>query len=385
MKIANNNDIRDINTSTILEVIINTTSISRADIAKKTKLNKSTVTRITKSLIEKQLVTEIGLDNTEEIKAGRKAILLTPNRNAGFIVSVEISDDYIYGLVSMINGNIIYKDKKQVTTTEIKDYLIKLTNFIDLMILKISNTVYGLVGISVGVHGTVTKKGIIEFAPYLNWRKYDLKSFLENKYSTNIYIENEANLSAIAENSSNPNYKNIITLSMTTGIGVGIMLNNELYRGIDGLAGEIGHMIIVPNGNECPCGNRGCFEQHGSQRAFLNLINSNSKKQVSIQEIYKDKDNEKYHNAIMTVSEIIYIGINNIITMFNPKQIIFNGELITLFPEIIKYIDSKLNTSMTKNHLLVISKLGRDACIIGGLSTIMKNFYNINNILITIK
>ena len=137
----------------------------------------------------------------------------------------------------------------------------------------------------------------------------------------NFHLENESNLAAIGEFSNSiETLNNTVVINIHSGIGSGIIVNGELYTGLEGSAGEIGHMIIVPNGKKCPCGNCGCFEQYCSMPALLDEFNSISDIKAPTIKHFADLYKAKNKYAIATISkniELMSIGINNISNFFH--------------------------------------------------------------------
>ena len=170
---------------------------------------------------------------------------------------------------------------------------------------------YNLIGVTIAVHGRVCNDKIL-FTPYYDLDEIDLKYEL-SKLMPNLdfHLENEANLAAIGEfTNSIETLNNTVVINIHSGVGSGMIVNGKLYTGLNGSAGEIGHMIIVPNGKKCPCGNHGCFEQYCSMPALLDDFNSISDiKALTIKhfaDLYKSKN--KY--AIDTISKNIRTNVN---------------------------------------------------------------------------
>jgi ROK family. len=185
--------IRDINTQLVLETIINQASISRAATAKLLGLTKATVSAIVQDLINRKLVIEIGSDDTN---LGRKPILLSLNKKAGYVISIDLGVETISALVSDLVGE--ERSIKQIKTPKniykITDELIKLIESMKFP----ADTPYGLVGITLGIHG-VTVNNAVSFAPYYNLSDINLAESLGQHFNVPVYLENEANLSVIGE------------------------------------------------------------------------------------------------------------------------------------------------------------------------------------------
>ena len=131
-----------------------------------------------------------------------------------------------------------------------------------------------LLGIGVGVPGLVDHAtGTLVFAPNLGWSNVPLREMWQ-RYGVPVMIENEANAAALGEHLMGiaQHIENFIYLSAGVGLGGGLMIGGKLYGGVDGYAGEIGHMTLAPDGPQCACGNRGCWETFVGPTAILDRV-----------------------------------------------------------------------------------------------------------------
>lgn len=370
--------IRDINSTLVLETIINSSPISRAAISKRLGLTKATISAIVQDLMNRNLVIEIGCDDTE---LGRKPILLSFNKKAGFIISVDIGVDTISALLTDLGGEDC--SLKQVKTPMGRDLIISsLCSLIESMIPENDNSPYGLVGISLGIHGVV-KDNQVSFAPYYNLSETNLAKALEEHFNTPVYLENEANLSVLGEKTFMYDYPNIANISIHSGIGLGIIINHELYTGFNGRAGEFGHTVIDVDGRECPCGNHGCLEQYVSERALLKEYCS--KKNIS--GITFDAFASRYQTGEKEALEIMdkfikymSVGINNILNAYNPDIVIINSSFTIFFPGLTKLIEQSLKSKMNSYIHILPSSLQDSSILLGGICVVIKHFLDIRSL-----
>lgn len=256
--------IRDINSKLVLETIINHNPISRASISKELGLTKATISAIVQDLMNKNLVIEIGSDDTS---LGRKPILLSFNKKAGHALCIDLGVETISALITDLSAEDCVL--KQIKTPSKPQMIVPtLVDLIDSIQKKLPNSTYGLIGITIGIHG-VTSDNTIKFAPYYELSQLDIANRLEQQIGIPVYLENEANLSVLGEKTFMFDYPNIANISVHSGIGIGLIINNELYTGYNGYAGEFGHSIVEIDGRPCPCGNHGCLEQYVSERVLL--------------------------------------------------------------------------------------------------------------------
>lgn len=369
--------IRDINTHLVLETIINQASISRAATAKYLGLTKATVSAIVQDLINRKLVIEIGSDDTS---LGRKPILLSLNKKAGFVISIDLGVDTISALVSDLAGEDC--SLKQIKTPKNSSGIVnEIINLVESMKLPI-NTPYGLVGITLGIHG-VTINNNVSFAPYYNLTGANLAEGLGQHFGVPIYLENEANLSVIGEKTFQYDYSNIANISVHSGIGLGIIINDQLYTGYSGRAGEFGHTIVEIDGKECPCGNHGCLEQYVSERVLL----SEYARLKGLEEVDFNLYREMYENndtaAIHIMNQFIKymsVGINNILNAYNPEIVIINSSFTIHFPHVLQKIEDALKSKMNSYIRIVPSVLQDTSILLGGACVAIKSFLGINNL-----
>src|SRR5690606_7661985 len=126
----------------------------------------------------------------------------------------------------------------------------------------------GIVGIGIGVPGLIDKDSSVLLAPNLGWKNSSIRKEIEATFRIPVIVENEANAGAYGEKvfGLGKDVDNLVYISAGIGIGTGIIIGGELYRGYNGFSGEFGHMTIQINGDECRCGNQGCWELYASEQ-----------------------------------------------------------------------------------------------------------------------
>ncbi|MDQ0253240.1 putative NBD/HSP70 family sugar kinase [Evansella vedderi] len=375
MTIVDSHFIRELNESKVLEMIIKKRLISRAEISKVCGLNKATVSSIVKSLVQKNLIEEVGIGDS---KGGRRPVMFRFQEKAGLSLSIDIGYNYISSMLTYLDGTKIdYRN----TTVEIKreSILNELITIINNYIKASPKTYYGIIGISIGIHGIINDNEII-FSPNYNLSKLNFSEELEKHFNIPIVLENEANLSALGEKFCSTNTANLICISIGSGIGSGIIIDNKLFKGRKGFSGEIGHTILVPHGLECPCGNYGCFEQYASEKSLLMEYSKYKGRDVTFNEL-KNAYNTKENYAVRIVDKFIHFmaqGINNLINSFNPELVIINSKFTNEIDGTIEKIEESLFSKMNNYSAINSSKLGKEAPLLGGNYINILNFLNIN-------
>jgi len=320
------------NKSIVLQFIKKNTPISRASIAKETGLNKSTVSSLVSELMEEELIFESG---PGESSGGRRPVMLLFNEVAGYSIGIDLGVNYMLGLLTDLNGNIIEETKirfEDLTYPEIEQ---RLFDMIDHLNKSTPPCRYGVIGIGIGVPGAVNMDGVVLHAPNLGWENIDLKQVVQDNFNIPVIIENEANAGAYGEKKfgAGKEFDHLVYISAGVGIGVGLILNGVLYPGNNGFAGEMGHMTIEVNGPKCRCGNQGCWELYASEKALLKKAHKLSPEIIDPNDIQLDKlitlaqTNKQVADLFDEIGVNLALGINNIVNTFNPRQVIIGNRL----------------------------------------------------------
>jgi Transcriptional regulator/sugar kinase len=384
--------IRKQNEIIVLEHIIKYGEISRAELAQQINMNKATISEITKKFLEENLIEEIGTPENENV-VGRKPILLKFNQYAGVTISIDLGYDYVASALHYLNGEIVELSKEKdiyVNSGNIYYIVDKLVNkYKDLAenLFKNKCINYSIVGLAIAIHG-ITYENKIIFTPYYDLDKIDLGYELTKRYNIPCYVENEANLTALAEQAFYNKYSKLVSLSIHSGVGAGIILDGELYTGKEGHAGEIGHEILIPDGKACPCGNHGCMEQYVSERAIIYRYKSmTGDVSVGTDEIcqaYNDEDIVA-KDCINYMVKYLAITLNNLIVNFAPEVIFLNSPIIRLLPELVERIEDAFNSSFTKNVSIKNSEIGAEATLYGAAAVGIKGFLGVGSLLFSDK
>lgn len=379
MVIADQMLVKKINQKILLKEIVANSPISRAKLSELTGLNKSTVSSQINSLIEKKLIFEIGQGQSS---GGRKPVMLVFNKNAGYSIGIDIGVDYMNGLLTDLKGNIVLDDYRLLENPSpeiVKDLLFSMIkHFIEQM----PESPYGLIGICLGVPGLVNREKQIIFTPNFDW-DYDmnLKAQIEQEFQVPVFVENEANAGAHGEKEFGvaKNYENLIYVSVSTGIGIGIIMKNELYRGVKGLAGEMGHITIDLNGLKCSCGNRGCWELYASEKALLKSLPHHLQKS-SLQEL-TEQANQNNPEILMALENFGYylgIGLTSILNTFNPEAVIIRNDVIEALPMVLNSVRNsislRIHHQFANSYDLLLSLLGKNATALGASSLVIEHF-----------
>lgn len=381
--IADQAFVKKVNQKLLLKEILKNSPISRAKLSEMTGLNKSTVSSQVNTLMKENLVFEIGQGQSS---GGRRPVMLVFNKKAGYSVGIDVGVDYINGILTDLEGTIVLDQHHHLecSSPEItKDILIEMIHH---FIANMPQSPYGLIGIGICVPGLIDKNQKIVFTPNSNWRNIDLKPIIQEKFNVPVFIENEANAGAYGEKvfGAAKNHDNMIYASIGTGIGIGVIINNDLYRGVGGFSGEMGHMTIDFNGPKCSCGNRGCWELYASEKALLKSLQTKEKK-VSNQDIIDlaHLNDVGTLRALQNFGFYLGIGLTNILNTFNPQAIILRNSIIESHPMVLNSIRSEVSSrvysQLGNSYELLPSVLGKNASALGMSSIVIDHFLDMVN------
>lgn len=283
------------------------------------------------------------------------------------ILCFDIGGTFIkYGLCDE-NFNLLEKDKIPTLAENGGQSIIE-------RVIGIIEQYDGIDRIAVSTAGQVdSENGIVVYStdniPYYTGMR--VKSLIENKTGIPTFVENDVNSAALGEAhfGAAKGVSDFICLTLGTGIGGAIFLNNKLYKGSASSAGELGHMIIHSGGKQCTCGGEGCYECYASASALIKAVNKVSPVELNAFQIFEKENIEKpeIRSEIDKWIDEIIVGLVNIIYIFNPSMIVLGGGIMNE-DYIIELIDRKIYTRLMdnfKNVKIVRPKLGNDAGMIG--------------------
>jgi predicted NBD/HSP70 family sugar kinase len=299
--------------------------LSRAQLARDLGLSGPTLTQATRFLMDLGLITE--LDQSPST-GGRPATLLGLVAGAGKVMGVKLADDHLFGICVDLESQIqfSFEEKFKARGEAAIDELAEI-------ILKHSKNVRGqLLGIGIGLPGVVNQIDLsTTTSVMLGWDRVKLGEILSKRLKTPVLCENDVNTLAISESlyGRGKDILNLLTITIGRGIGLGIILNGELYAGTHG-AGEIGHVKVAGNKIQCECGNTGCLETIASDPAILKFAKAAKFIPVNgtMEQLWKlaRKDKVIANNCFKEPAQELGIAIANVINVFGPELVIVSGE-----------------------------------------------------------
>lgn len=352
---------------------------TKKEISDSLNISFPTVTKIINLLLEKKIVLDKGYsDNNTK----RKAILYEYNPNSFFSIGIKLELSSINFILINLNGDEIKK------TIIIKDFFND-ENFVFYIIeeLKIflKNFPHNelITGIGVSIPGIVDNKNKnLKIGTNFNLFEKSLK-IVENTFNLPVYLINEANAGAVGEFFLNKvmETSNMAFISIDSGVGAGIVIDGNLYKGHLSRAGEFGHFTVENNGRKCNCGNFGCLEMYCSNRALIKEFeNEFNLPGLTFIEIFSKNlaDNEKGKKILERYTDYLALGIRNILFLLDLDKIIIGG----LISNYSSYIENSLKEKIFNNilledkEILEFSKYGDFSNLIGAAFLPFNNLFS---------
>jgi len=301
-----------------------------------------------------------------------------------FIIAIDLGGTNLK--CALLNNSLKIKAKNSFSTKSFDNKLKLIQGIkdsINSFILSQNLTKKSILGIGIGLPGPVdTFKGIIHFLPNIKgWKQVSLKKILEQKTKLPVFIDNDAKLMALAEHrfGSAKAYNNALCLTLGTGVGGGLIINNSLYRGPDNAAGEFGHLPINEKGPHCGCGSQACIEKYignaaitqRAHRLFGSKISLESISQMSLQ---KNSKAIKFWNE---VGEKLGVALSGVINLLNLDAVVIGGGVSdagkVLFKSIKRTINKRAMSVQAERVKIFKAKLGNDAGLIGAGCLVKSN------------
>jgi predicted NBD/HSP70 family sugar kinase len=325
-QVATSEGVRDINKRILLNLIRTRQPLSRADLSRLSGLQRSTVSLIVEDLMSELWVLE---GPTGRLPRGRRPTFLRLNDDR-VIIGIDIRPIQTTVALADVNGRFASQEVMP-TPPDPEAALDGLVARVQRLIRSCSGK--KVEGIGVSLPGRVERVSErLVFAPNLKWPECDIRGPLEKATGLDVELENAANACVLAAVwFDHIECRNLVVVTVSEGIGAGVLVNGQLARGSSGLAGEFGHVPLDPNGPLCSCGSRGCWEVFGSNRAALRyyLESTAHPEGLSFPDLLSlaEQGSARAVQALETMAHYLGRGMRMIVAGMDPEQILVIGDL----------------------------------------------------------
>ncbi|MEO6996798.1 MAG: ROK family transcriptional regulator [Terracoccus sp.] len=244
------------NRALVLQTLYGLGGQSRADIARVTGLTRATVSDLVAELVAEGLVVELG--QSADVRPGKPARLLDINRSGFQIVGIDLSDCRVFrGAVLDLDGQILSRAESALENSVGEEATAKVITLVEMLVAQATAVI---IGVGVGSPGIVDLDGVVLSAPNLGWANEPLRARLAERLGLPVVVSNDGNVAVLAEHSFGDADSDVMLIKIGHGVGAGMLLVGTLLIGSRFAAGEIGHVVVGSDGDECVCGKRGCLE-----------------------------------------------------------------------------------------------------------------------------
>lgn len=389
---ATHQETKQHNRDLVLKTIFEAETISRADIARVTRLTRTTVSDVVAGLLSEGLVREVGIGSSI---GGKSPILLSLEKDSRYMISLNLAHDQFCGAVVNLRGEIKDMESVPVSGRDGEQALALVYEILDRLVEK---EWAPLVGIGVGTPGLVnTRDGLVINAVNLDWQNLPLASLLQERYHLPVHIMNDSQAAAIGEYVYGGGYRadeNLVVINIGQGIGAGILVNGRLFQGDGGGAGEIGHMVVQENGLLCRCGNHGCLETLASARAVVQRAKSllgeypgsalgKNPEKVTLERLEQAfaANDALARKVVLEAGHFLGLSIASLISMLNMQKFVLIGDMTRFGPA---WLDEVRNAAMhgtlaklAEGTHIEAGKLDYRGCMMGASALTLLNGYSI--------
>jgi len=377
VNVARSNTIRDINRQIVLNYVRELGPISRAEIARETALQRSTVSLIVDELSADGLIEEVSGEST----GGRPPSLLSLRTADAVAIGVDLGIVKTVMATSDLAGRVLEQEEFP-TDHDVNNALTKMVECAQRLIRKNGGTIEG---IGISLPGVVDPETGNLYVPHFNWRNEPIAETLTRDTSLPVTVDNDANAAALAElwfgRPEIREVRDFILVLVEEGLGTGIVFDGQVYRGEGGSAGEFGHMTIGTGAPvACAVGSTECWEAFASERAALaryeKLSRSNGNNVVNFAKLVDQalKGERTARAALKETASYLGVGIANLIQGLAPQAVIVAGPIARAWPVIAEDLKASVDSSICRGFPstpIISSTLGAQPTLMGALSLVL--------------
>ena len=318
---------RDINRDIVLELLRRRQPIARVDLARLSGLQRSTVSLIVEQLLSERWIVE---GATVRTARGRRPTMLSLNADLVMLVA-DVRPSHAVCAVVDLNGHFLARQSVPVAA-DAEFGVQRIAETLERMRDECSRKSFEGVGISMPGRVHPDSQQLL-WAPNLRWHGFDIRAALEKRLGLQVEMDNAANACMLSELwfGRMEKFRNAVLVTISEGVGAAVLANGQLLIGRDGMAGEFGHILVDPNGPECNCGERGCWEMFASTRAVLRHYNQRAPEQPALTFThlinFADGGDARALAALEEQAQWVARGLRMIIAALSPETILFAGDI----------------------------------------------------------
>jgi predicted NBD/HSP70 family sugar kinase len=377
--------VRHINQARALRLLKEQGTLSRAELARFLNLNRSTLTYVTGELLHRKLIREAGEPFVTQ-GTGRPGTGLKLNPGGAYFLGAEIGPERVHLVLIDLEGSVRHRHTAKLHSSEPQDVSSVLVHLVQSVWRNELRNSTRLRGIGVAVSALVDAQGVVRIAPTLGWDRVDLKGFLQPQLDIPVFVENDAKGAALAELSfgRRTGQSDICLLFLDVGVGAGVIVDRKIFRGSNGLAGEIGHLTLDPAKNRRD-ERMGFLENQLGRDGLLAAYRRVGGEAQDLAALLRDlkKENPLAKKTVAAWGEWLTLAIRNLADLFNPRLVVLAGTLSELFP----FVEQDVRHRLSERHFptvedleITVSAFGRDSSALGGAALVYDRVFSVPNV-----
>ena len=368
------------NRASVLNSIRQHGPISRVDVSRRTGLSVGSVTALTRELVENGLIYE---KQEGDSRGGRPPILLALQPEGAYVVGAKLTEDHITFALTNLDADVIGRLTLENPSVDPDEVAQRMADGIHRLVAESHIQRSRLLGVGIGMAGILdAEMGVCLQSPILGWKNVPFADLVEQRTILPVYIDNDVNTLTLVEKlyGAGVGSNHFLTITVGRGIGLGIVVNGQLYRGMGG-AGEFGHTVLDPHGYVCDCGKRGCLETFVGDPWLLRRAEEQSLHFDTIDELFYAAQNgqQEMIDLIQQAGTTLGYGIAILVNILNPQLLIFSGEGMRYGEMLLKPMREALYansmTTLNKGLKLHTEPLGDDAWARGAASLVLQELF----------
>jgi predicted NBD/HSP70 family sugar kinase len=326
--------LRELNRLKVVDFLRINGTASRADVARRTGLSRSTVSTLVADLQRRGLVVDREVESAGEGRPGRPATLIALDPSAGAAVGVDFDHDRVGVAVSDLSRQVLAEAWHPWDVDHDAEGALDLAaDRIESVLAEAEVDTNAVLGVGMALAGPIDpeRRSLHPSAVLPDWAGVDAADELEKRVGVPTHVDNDANCGALAEVTlgAGRNARFAAYVSISSGIGAGIVVDGRPYRGHAGTAGEIGHVVVDPQGPICRCGNRGCLETLASSQALVDLVQPSRDGEIGVQDVVElaRQGDPGCRRAIADAGRVVGGAIAGLVNLLSPEMVVIGGDL----------------------------------------------------------
>jgi predicted NBD/HSP70 family sugar kinase len=374
--------VRESNTGRVIGTLTLLGVTSRAELARRTGLARSTISSIVAELEAEGLVVPHDGNGREGTGSGRPPSLIALNPSARLAAGIDFGKRHLAVAVADLSHTVLAEERREMPD----DYpaeqgFAAAAELTERVLAEVGAERNRVLGVGMGLPGPVHLRGTLGSATILpGWAGVRAADEMSRRLGMPVQVENDANLGALAEYlwGAGAGCSSLAYLKVATGIGAGLVIDGRLFRGAGGTAGEIGHTIVDETGDVCRCGNRGCLETYAGAPAIVGLLQRSFGTAMEPEQVLeRARDGDVACRRVLAdAGRHIGVAVANLCNLFNPARIVVGGSIAQAGEIVLEPMHESVRlraiASAAEDVEIVPGRLGERAELLGAVALVLQ-------------